>query len=51
MKNAKVYYCGDYGFECKDYESLLPRERLEKYNRLKPLKAKQNCIGADLLLR
>ena len=51
MKNARLFYCGDYGFDCRNYENLLPAERFEKYAGLKPLKAKQNCIGAYLLLR
>ena len=50
-KNAVLYFCGDYSFECKKYESLLPPERFEKYNRIKPLREKQNCMGAYLLMR
>ena len=51
MKNAVLYHCADYGFECSEYEKYLPPERLERYRRLKPLKEKQNCLGAYLLLR
>lgn len=51
MKKAVLYYCGDYDFDCNDYKNLLPEERFEKYDRLKPYKSKQNCLGAYLLLR
>lgn len=50
MKNAQLYYCNDYDFECEKYLHLLPKERAEKYHRLKFEIDRKNCVGAYLLL-
>ncbi len=50
MNKARLYYCNNYSFDCEKYLCLLPKERLEKYHRLKFENDKKNCVGAYILL-
>ncbi len=50
MIKAQLYYCNDYTLEPEKYLSLLPRERAEKFYRLRRETDRKNCVGAYLLL-
>lgn len=47
-----IYFFDDYeSFSAEKFAELLPKERAEKYRRLRQKRDKENCVAAYLLLR